>query len=47
MRMEGLWFFMAATKQEGKQIVTNGGRVLAVSTLADTLQKQLNFQKKL
>jgi len=31
------WVFHAGTKKEGKQLVTNGGRVLGVTAVADTL----------
>ena len=43
----GIMVFHAATRQEGKHIVTNGGRVLAVSTLADSLAEAIELSKEI
>ncbi len=42
----GVMVFHGATKQEGNQVVTNGGRVLAVSTLADTMAEAVELSKE-
>ena len=44
--VEGSMVFHAGTKMEGDQIVTNGGRVLAVSSIANTLDEALNLSYK-
>ncbi|MEP6951119.1 MAG: phosphoribosylamine--glycine ligase [Ginsengibacter sp.] len=41
----GVMVFHSATKQEGGCIVTNGGRVLAVSSLADSLAEAIELSK--
>ncbi len=43
----GVMVFHAATKQEGGDVVTNGGRVLAVSSLADTLAESIELSKEI
>jgi phosphoribosylamine--glycine ligase len=43
----GIMVFHAATKQEGEHIVTNGGRVLAVSALADSLAETIELSKEI
>jgi phosphoribosylamine---glycine ligase len=43
----GVMVFHAATKQEGEHIVTNGGRVLAVSGLADSLAEAIELSKEI
>ena len=43
----GIMVFHAATKQEGEHIVTNGGRVLAVSALADSLAEAIELSKEI
>ncbi|MEO8765758.1 MAG: phosphoribosylamine--glycine ligase [Ginsengibacter sp.] len=43
----GAMVFHSATKQEGKEIVTNGGRVLAVSGLADSLPEAIELSKEI
>ena len=43
----GVMVFHAATKQEGEHIVTNGGRVLAVSALADSLAEAIELSKEI
>ena len=43
----GVMVFHAGTKQEGKQVVTNGGRVLAVSSLADSLAEAIELSKEI
>ena len=43
----GVIVFHAATKQEGEDIVTNGGRVLAVSALADSLAEAIELSKEI
>lgn len=42
----GVVVFHAATKKEGSHVVTNGGRVLAVSALADTLAEAIELSKE-
>lgn len=39
--------FHAGTKQEGEYVVTNGGRVLAVSSLADSLAEAVELSKEI
>ena len=41
-KTEGSLLFHAGTKNSGTDIVTNGGRVLAVSSIADTMQEALD-----
>jgi phosphoribosylamine--glycine ligase len=36
--MEGVKVFHAGTKNNGENLVTNGGRVLGVTALGDTLE---------
>ena len=43
----GVIVFHAGTKQEGDYIVTNGGRVLAVSSLADSLGEAIELSKEM
>jgi phosphoribosylamine---glycine ligase len=43
----GAMVFHAGTKQEGKFVVTNGGRVLAVSSLADSLTEAIELSKEI
>lgn len=43
----GVIVFHAGTKQEGEHIVTNGGRVLAVSALADSLAEAIELSKEI
>ncbi len=43
----GAMVFHAGTKQEGNTIVTNGGRVLAVSSLADSLAEAIELSKEI
>ena len=43
----GVQVFHAGTKWEGSEIVTNGGRVLAVSALADTLGATIELSKEI
>ena len=43
----GVMVFHAGTKQEGKFVVTNGGRVLAVSSLADSLTEAIELSKEI
>lgn len=42
----GAMVFHAGTKQENNSIVTNGGRVLAVSSLADSLAEAIELSKE-
>jgi phosphoribosylamine---glycine ligase len=42
----GVMVFHAGTKQNGEYIVTNGGRVLAVSSLADSLAEAIELSKE-
>ena len=41
-RQPDTWVFHAGTKKEGRQIVTNGGRVLGITAVADRLQGAVN-----
>ena len=43
----GVMVFHAGTRQEGEYIVTNGGRVLAVSSLADSLAEAIELSKEI
>ena len=43
----GVMVFHAGTKQEKERIVTNGGRVLAVSSLADSLAEAIELSKEI
>lgn len=43
----GAMVFHAATKREGPEVVTTGGRVLAVSALADTLPIAIELSKEI
>ncbi len=43
----GVMVFHAGTRQEGKQVVTDGGRVLAVSSLADSLAEAIELSKEI
>jgi phosphoribosylamine---glycine ligase len=43
----GVMVFHAGTRQEGKQVVTNGGRVLAVSSLAESLAEAIELSKEI
>ena len=43
----GVIVFHAGTKQEGEYVVTNGGRVLAVSSLADSLAEAIELSKEI
>ena len=43
----GVIVFHAGTNQEGKYVVTNGGRVLAVSSLADSLAEAVELSKEI
>jgi phosphoribosylamine--glycine ligase len=43
----GVIVFHAGTKQEGEYVVTNGGRVLAVSSLADSLAEAVELSKEI
>jgi phosphoribosylamine---glycine ligase len=43
----GVVVFHAATKQQGADIVTNGGRVLAVSSLADSMAEAIELSKEI
>ncbi len=43
----GVMVFHAGTKQEGQSVVTNGGRVLAVSSLADSLPEAIELSKEI
>jgi phosphoribosylamine--glycine ligase len=42
---ENSLLFHAATKQVGNNMITNGGRVLAITSLADDLQTALKSSK--
>ena len=39
--------FHSGTKEENGEIVTNGGRVLAVSSLAETLSEAIDRSKEI
>ena len=43
----GIMVFHAGTKKEGSEIVTNGGRVLAVSALSDTIAEAVELSKNI
>ncbi len=43
----GTMVFHAGTKEENGEVVTNGGRVLAVSALADTLSEAVDRSKEI
>ena len=43
----GVMVFHAGTKQEKDHVVTNGGRVLAVSSLADSLGEAIELSKEI
>ena len=43
----GVMVFHAGTKQEGESVITNGGRVLAVSSLADSLPDAIELSKEI
>jgi phosphoribosylamine--glycine ligase len=43
----GVIVFHAGTKQKGEYVVTNGGRVLAVSSLADSLAEAVELSKEI
>ena len=43
----GLMVFHAGTKEQDGQVVTNGGRVLAVSSLAETLSEAIDRSKEI
>ncbi len=43
----GIMVFHAGTKKEGNEIVTNGGRVLAVSALSDTIAEAVELSKNI
>ena len=43
----GIMVFHAGTKKQGDEIVTNGGRVLAVSALSDTLAEAIELSKSI
>ena len=43
----GIMVFHAGTKKSGEEIVTNGGRVLAVSALSDTLAEAIELSKNI
>ena len=43
----GIMVFHAGTKKQGSEIVTNGGRVLAVSALSDTLGEAIELSKNI
>ena len=43
----GIIVFHAGTKKEGSNIVTNGGRVLAVSALSDTIGEAIELSKNI
>lgn len=43
----GIMVFHAGTKKQGKEIVTNGGRVLAVSALSDTIAEAVELSKNI
>jgi phosphoribosylamine--glycine ligase len=39
--------FHAGTKKSGEEIVSNGGRVLAVSALSDTIAEAIELSKNI
>jgi phosphoribosylamine--glycine ligase len=41
----GIMVFHAGTKEEGEEVVTSGGRVLAVSALSDTIAEAVELSK--
>lgn len=43
----GIMVFHAGTKKQGDEIVTNGGRVLTVSALSDTLAEAIELSKSI
>ncbi len=43
----GIMVFHSGTKKSGEEIVTNGGRVLAVSALSDTLAEAIELSKNI
>ena len=43
----GIMVFHAGTKKQGEEIVTNGGRVLAVSALSDTIAEAVELSKNI
>ena len=43
----GIMVFHAGTKKSGEEIVTNGGRVLAVSALSDTIAEAIELSKNI
>ncbi len=43
----GVIVFHAGTRQDGEHILTNGGRVLAVSSLADSLTEAIELSKEI
>jgi len=43
----GIMVFHAGTKNEGREIITNGGRVLAVSALSDTIAEAVELSKNI
>ncbi|MEO8412280.1 MAG: phosphoribosylamine--glycine ligase [Ginsengibacter sp.] len=43
----GIMVFQAGTRQEGQQVVTDGGRVLAVSSLAGSLPEAIELSKEI
>ncbi len=43
----GIMVFHAGTKKTGEEIVTNGGRVLAVSALSDTIAEAIELSKNI
>lgn len=43
----GVMVFHAGTRQDGGRVVTNGGRVVAVSALADTLAEAVELSKEI
>lgn len=45
-KVEGSVAFHAGTKMDGDQVVTNGGRVLAVSSVAETMEEALALSYK-
>ncbi|MDQ6890953.1 MAG: phosphoribosylamine--glycine ligase, partial [Bacteroidota bacterium] len=43
----GVMVFHAGTKEENGEVITNGGRVLAVSSLANSLEEAINSSKEI